>query len=170
MNAGTRWFQTGPQFRRGGRLETVPEPPCAPLVIRQGGGPTAAALGAVAFAAFFAPVFENIGVVLDESTLLPDLSAALYRAVAKFPGVRVVESVKGGAGLTGIGLTYTSFKSSSTSASESQPSEGVLFVGGARSPAAPVGAAVRLRRVRSLTRCPCRGGWSRRVRAGGAGR
>ncbi|MFD4139211.1 CU044_5270 family protein [Streptomyces sp. NPDC058572] len=62
-------------------------------------------------------VFENVGVILDEATLLPDLSAALYRAVSKLPGVRVVENVKDGAGRTGIGLTYTSSDSSSTSAS-----------------------------------------------------
>ncbi|GAA2318176.1 CU044_5270 family protein [Streptomyces violaceusniger] len=52
-------------------------------------------------------VFENVGAVLDQATLLPDLSAALYRAVAKLPDVRVVKNVKDGAGRTGIGLTYT---------------------------------------------------------------
>lgn len=62
-------------------------------------------------------VFENVGVVLDDATLLPDLGAALYRAVAKLPGVRVVENIKDGAGRTGIGLTYTSSNSSSSSAS-----------------------------------------------------
>ncbi|GAA1137838.1 MULTISPECIES: CU044_5270 family protein [Streptomyces violaceusniger group] len=52
-------------------------------------------------------VFENVGAILDQATLLPDLSAALYRAVAKLPDVRVVKNVKDGAGRTGIGLTYT---------------------------------------------------------------
>ncbi|MBI0296405.1 CU044_5270 family protein [Streptomyces sp. PRKS01-29] len=52
-------------------------------------------------------VFENVGVILDQATLLPDLSAALYRAVAKLPDVTVVKNVKDGAGRTGIGLTYT---------------------------------------------------------------
>ena len=102
-------------------------------------------------------VFENIGVILDESTLLPDLSAALYRAVAKFPGVRVAESVKDEAGRTGIGLTYTSSKSSSTSASD-------YWVFDSKS------LTCRGTTKCALTRCPCRGGWSRRVRAGGAGR
>ncbi|MFJ8636459.1 CU044_5270 family protein [Streptomyces sp. NPDC093568] len=61
-------------------------------------------------------VFENVGVLLDQATLLPDLSAALYRAVAKLPGVHVVENAKDGAGRPGIGLTYTSSKSSTAGA------------------------------------------------------
>ncbi|PWI05653.1 hypothetical protein DIZ27_38115 [Streptomyces sp. NWU339] len=52
-------------------------------------------------------VFEYVGAILDQASLLPDLSAALYQAVAKLPGVRVVENAKDGAGRTGIGLTYT---------------------------------------------------------------
>ncbi|MFE7075174.1 CU044_5270 family protein [Streptomyces sp. NPDC057620] len=52
-------------------------------------------------------VFGNVGVILDQATLLPDLSAALYRAMAQLPDVRVVEHAKDGAGREGIGLTYT---------------------------------------------------------------
>ncbi|MGP3944617.1 CU044_5270 family protein [Streptomyces sp. 6N106] len=52
-------------------------------------------------------VFENVGAILDQATLLPEFNAALYRAVAKLPDVRVVENVKDGAGRSGIGLTYT---------------------------------------------------------------
>ncbi|MFG1663876.1 CU044_5270 family protein [Streptomyces sp. Y7] len=62
-------------------------------------------------------VFENVGVILDQATLLPDLSAALYRAVAKLPDVRVVENVKDGAGRPGIGLTYSGADGSSENAS-----------------------------------------------------
>ncbi|MFF2127792.1 CU044_5270 family protein [Streptomyces olivochromogenes] len=51
-------------------------------------------------------VVENLGAILDDATLLPDLSAALYRATAKLPGVRVVEHVKDAAGREGIGLTF----------------------------------------------------------------
>ncbi|MFF1744273.1 CU044_5270 family protein [Streptomyces mirabilis] len=51
-------------------------------------------------------VVENLGAILDEATLLPDLSAALYRATAKLPGVRVVDHVKDAAGRQGIGLTF----------------------------------------------------------------
>src|SRR5882757_1056304 len=51
-------------------------------------------------------VVENVGAILDDATLLPDLSAALYRAVAELPGVRVVDHVKDAAGREGIGLTF----------------------------------------------------------------
>lgn len=51
-------------------------------------------------------VVENLGAILDDATLLPDLSAALYRATAKLPGVRVVDHVKDAAGREGIGLTF----------------------------------------------------------------
>jgi hypothetical protein len=51
-------------------------------------------------------VVENVGAILDDATLLPDLSAALYRAVAELPGVRVVDHVKDAAGRAGVGLTF----------------------------------------------------------------
>ncbi|MFD8001587.1 CU044_5270 family protein [Streptomyces mirabilis] len=51
-------------------------------------------------------VVENLGAILDDATLLPDLSAALYRATAELPGVRVVDHVKDAAGREGIGLTF----------------------------------------------------------------
>ncbi|MFE2571378.1 CU044_5270 family protein [Streptomyces mirabilis] len=51
-------------------------------------------------------VVENLGAILDDATLLPDLSAALYRATAKLPGVRVVDHVKDAAERQGIGLTF----------------------------------------------------------------
>lgn len=51
-------------------------------------------------------VVENLGAILDDATLLPDLSAALYRATAKLPDVRVVDHVKDAAGRQGIGLTF----------------------------------------------------------------
>ncbi|MGA6157754.1 CU044_5270 family protein [Stenotrophomonas sp. NPDC087984] len=63
-------------------------------------------------------VFENVGAILDQATLLPELNAALYRAVAKLPDVRVVENVKDGAGRTGIGLTYARQKKPYTTTSE----------------------------------------------------
>ncbi|MFE2182900.1 CU044_5270 family protein [Streptomyces sp. NPDC059455] len=62
-------------------------------------------------------VFENAGAILDQATLLPDLNAALYRAMAKLPDVRVVENVKDGAGRTGIGLTYTNRRNPSKTTS-----------------------------------------------------
>ena len=51
-------------------------------------------------------VVENLGAVIDEATLLPDLSAAIYRAAAKLPGVTVVDHVKDAAGREGVGLTF----------------------------------------------------------------
>ncbi|MFD0312688.1 CU044_5270 family protein [Streptomyces flavalbus] len=51
-------------------------------------------------------VIENVGVIIDGATLLPDLSAALYRAMAELPGARVVEHVKDAAGRAGVGLTF----------------------------------------------------------------
>lgn len=51
-------------------------------------------------------VVENLGAVVDEATLLPDLSAAIYRAMAKLPGVSVVDHVKDAAGREGVGLTF----------------------------------------------------------------
>lgn len=51
-------------------------------------------------------VVENLGAILDDATLLPDLSAALYRATAKLPGVRVADHVKDAAGREGVGLTF----------------------------------------------------------------
>ncbi|AEM87386.1 CU044_5270 family protein [Streptomyces violaceusniger] len=63
-------------------------------------------------------IFESVGAILDQATLLPDLHAALYRAVAKLPDVRVVENVKDGAGRTGIGLTYADHKKPSETPSE----------------------------------------------------
>ena len=51
-------------------------------------------------------VVENLGAVIDEATLLPDLGAAIYRAMAELPGVRVVDHVKDAAGREGVGLTF----------------------------------------------------------------
>ncbi|WP_330288603.1 CU044_5270 family protein [Streptomyces sp. NBC_00576] len=51
-------------------------------------------------------VVENLGAIIDEATLLPDLSAAIYRAMAKLPGVRVVDHVKDASGREGVGLTF----------------------------------------------------------------
>jgi predicted house-cleaning NTP pyrophosphatase (Maf/HAM1 superfamily) len=51
-------------------------------------------------------VVENLGAIIDEATLLPDLSAAIYRATAKLPGVSVVDHVKDAAGREGVGLTF----------------------------------------------------------------
>ncbi|MGW3291796.1 CU044_5270 family protein [Streptomyces sp. NPDC001002] len=51
-------------------------------------------------------VVENLGTMIDNATLLPDLSAALYRATAELPGVRVVDHVKDAAGREGVGLTF----------------------------------------------------------------
>ncbi|WP_405972519.1 CU044_5270 family protein [Streptomyces sp. NBC_00988] len=51
-------------------------------------------------------VVENLGAVIDEATLLPDLSAAIYRATAELPGVSVVDHVKDAAGREGVGLTF----------------------------------------------------------------
>ncbi|WP_328877588.1 CU044_5270 family protein [Streptomyces sp. NBC_00299] len=48
----------------------------------------------------------NIRGIIDNATLLPDLSAALYRAVAKLPGARVVDHVRDAAGREGVGLTF----------------------------------------------------------------
>jgi hypothetical protein len=52
-------------------------------------------------------VVENLGAIIDDATLLPDLSAAIYRALAQLPGVRVVDHVKDAAGRSGVGLTFT---------------------------------------------------------------
>ncbi|WP_151483179.1 CU044_5270 family protein [Streptomyces albicerus] len=49
---------------------------------------------------------ETIGDMLDDATLLPELDAALYRAAAKIPGVRVVENAEDFAGRPGIGLSF----------------------------------------------------------------
>ncbi|NGO07050.1 RNA polymerase sigma factor [Streptomyces sp. HC44] len=51
-------------------------------------------------------VLEAIGDMLDDAMLLPELDAALYRAAAKIPGVRVVENAKDFAGRPGIGLSF----------------------------------------------------------------
>ncbi|MDX3752793.1 CU044_5270 family protein [Streptomyces sp. AK08-02] len=51
-------------------------------------------------------VVENLGAIIDDATLLPDLSAAIYRAIAKLPDVRVVSHVKDAAGREGVGLTF----------------------------------------------------------------
>lgn len=51
-------------------------------------------------------VVENLGAIIDEATLLPDLSAAIYRATAELPGVNVVDHVKDAAGREGVGLTF----------------------------------------------------------------
>ncbi|MFJ5307624.1 CU044_5270 family protein [Streptomyces sp. NPDC088350] len=51
-------------------------------------------------------VVENLGAIIDDATLLPDLSAAIYRAMAELPGVRVVDHVKDAAGREGVGLTF----------------------------------------------------------------
>lgn len=51
-------------------------------------------------------VVENLGAIIDDATLLPDLSAAIYHAMAELPGVRVVDHVKDAAGREGVGLTF----------------------------------------------------------------
>lgn len=51
-------------------------------------------------------ILENIETMLEEATLLPDLSAALYRAAARIPSIRVEDSVEDAAGRRGIGLTF----------------------------------------------------------------
>lgn len=51
-------------------------------------------------------IAEYVRVVLPQATLLPDLSAALYRATARLPGVRVVQHVEDASGRKGIGLTF----------------------------------------------------------------
>lgn len=51
-------------------------------------------------------VVENLGAIIDEATLLPDLSAAIYRAAAKLPGVSVVDHVKDASGREGVGLAF----------------------------------------------------------------
>ncbi|MET8468708.1 CU044_5270 family protein [Streptomyces sp. NPDC004856] len=51
-------------------------------------------------------VVEYIRVILGQATLLPDLGAALYRATARLPGVRVVRNVEDAAGRKGIGLAF----------------------------------------------------------------
>ncbi|KPI08862.1 hypothetical protein OK074_3386 [Actinobacteria bacterium OK074] len=51
-------------------------------------------------------IVENVGAILDDATLLPDLSAAIYRAMAGLSGVGVVEHVKDAAGREGVGLTF----------------------------------------------------------------
>ncbi|MGW1610364.1 CU044_5270 family protein [Streptomyces sp. NPDC002285] len=57
---------------------------------------------------------QNIGAIIDNATLLPDLSAALYRAMAKLPGAQVVEHVKDAAGRKGVGLTFEDAPEGST--------------------------------------------------------
>ncbi|MFJ7071361.1 CU044_5270 family protein [Streptomyces sp. NPDC098781] len=85
-------------------------------------------------------VFENVGVILDQATLLPDLSAALYRAVAELPDVHVVENVKDGAGRTGVGLTYTSKGSSGgTNATWVFDSKSLTYLGTSKSALLDVG-------------------------------
>ncbi|MFC8666848.1 CU044_5270 family protein [Streptomyces sp. NPDC057199] len=49
---------------------------------------------------------EAIGDMLDDATLLPEVGAALYRAAARIPGVRVVENAEDLAGRPGIGLSF----------------------------------------------------------------
>lgn len=49
---------------------------------------------------------EAIGDMLDTATLLPEVGAALYRAAARIPGVRVVENAEDLAGRPGIGLSF----------------------------------------------------------------
>ncbi|MBG0854528.1 CU044_5270 family protein [Streptomyces spinoverrucosus] len=49
---------------------------------------------------------EAIDTLLDRAVLIPDVSAALYRAAAKIPGVSVVPEATDAAGRHGIGLTF----------------------------------------------------------------
>ena len=44
--------------------------------------------------------------MVDEVTPLPDLSAGLYRAMGKVPGVRVVDHVRDAAGREDVGLAF----------------------------------------------------------------
>jgi hypothetical protein len=50
---------------------------------------------------------EMIGTMLRNTTLLPEVDAALYRAAAKIPGVSVVQNAKDVAGRAGIGLAFS---------------------------------------------------------------
>ncbi|MGH1552798.1 hypothetical protein ACRAWF_14400 [Streptomyces sp. L7] len=49
---------------------------------------------------------ENLGAVVDEATLLPDLSAAIYRALAELPGGERRGPRQGRGGTQGVGLTF----------------------------------------------------------------
>ncbi|WP_307528070.1 hypothetical protein [Streptomyces umbrinus] len=51
-------------------------------------------------------VVESLRAGIDDATLLPDLGAAIYRAMAELPGVRVVDHIKDAAGRAGVGLTF----------------------------------------------------------------
>ncbi|WDV52408.1 CU044_5270 family protein [Streptomyces coeruleorubidus] len=49
---------------------------------------------------------QTIDALLNRAVLFPDVSAALYRAAAKIPGVSVVPKATDAAGRHGIGLTF----------------------------------------------------------------
>ncbi|NYI04561.1 CU044_5270 family protein [Allostreptomyces psammosilenae] len=51
-------------------------------------------------------VLEDIGSKLAQASLLPDVGAALYRAVAEVPGVVVVDDAVDAAGRRGVGLAF----------------------------------------------------------------
>ncbi|WP_037906558.1 CU044_5270 family protein [Actinacidiphila yeochonensis] len=92
------------------QLQALPTDPDALLKKLEEGGE------GVAHSRLTEIVFENVGAILDEATLLPDLDSALYRALAKLPDVYVVKNVKDAAGRSGIGLGYTKPNGSPTSA------------------------------------------------------
>ncbi|NUR92361.1 MAG: CU044_5270 family protein [Nonomuraea sp.] len=53
--------------------------------------------------------FRVLGVYLEQQAVMPPrLEAAIYRALARIPGIRVEEGVQDGAGRTGLGLTLES--------------------------------------------------------------
>jgi hypothetical protein len=61
-------------------------------------------------------VFETIGTLIHRALLPPGLAAALYRAAAKIPGVRIVPDTVDAAGRHGIGV----FRSSARTAPRGQ--------------------------------------------------
>ncbi|WP_328430343.1 CU044_5270 family protein [Streptomyces sp. NBC_00443] len=80
----------------------------------------------------------NFGSFIDNATLLPDLSAGLYRAMAKLPGAHVVDHVKDAAGREGIGLT---FKGAPESATWVFDSSSLVYLGTTRSALLDIGVA-----------------------------
>ncbi|MEU6254441.1 CU044_5270 family protein [Streptomyces sp. NPDC047043] len=83
---------------------------------------------------------ENIGAIIDNATLLPDLSAALYRAMAKLPGAHVVDHVKDAAGREGVGLTFEGASAGSVWVFD--PSS-LVYLGTTRSALLDIGVADR---------------------------
>ncbi|MGI5531079.1 CU044_5270 family protein [Streptomyces syringium] len=51
--------------------------------------------------------FEEIGQLLEEQIAAPDISAALFKAAAKIPGVKLVDNVVDATGRTAVAITHT---------------------------------------------------------------